>query len=80
MFWILSVIDGGSCSQLYQSEHKPSTDAFQPLSIGSGYSMMFSIHCLQINVCKSDLFRCSSVLWVSGINVTEAFCWDDAFS
>ena len=68
MFWPFSVIDGGSCSQLHQSGHKPSVDACQPLLLGSGYSMMFSMHCLQINVCKSARFRCSSVLWVSGIN------------
>ena len=68
MLWPFSVIDGGSCSQLYQSGHKPSVDACQPLLLGSGYSMMFSMHCLQINVYKSARFRCSSVLWVSGIN------------
>ena len=67
MLWPFSVIDGGSCSQLYQSGHKPSVDASQPLSIGSGYSMMFSMHCLQVNVRKSARFRCSSVLWVSSI-------------
>ena len=68
MFWPFSVIDGGSCSQPYQSGHKPTVDACQPLLIGSGYSMMFSMHCLQIDVCKSARFRCLSVLWVSGIN------------
>ena len=56
------------CSQLYQSGHKPSVDACQSLSIGSGYSMMFFMHCLQINVCKTARFWWSSVLRVSGIN------------
>ena len=37
----MSVIDGRSCSQLDQSARKPSVDACQPLSIGSGYSRMF---------------------------------------
>ena len=68
MFWPFLVIDGGNCSQLYQSGHKPSVDPCQPLLIGSGYSMMFPMNCLQINVCKSTSFRCSSVLWGSGIN------------
>ena len=68
MFWFLSVIDAEICSQLNQNGQKPSVDARQPLSIGSGYSMMFFMHCLQINVCKSARFRCSSVLRVSGIN------------
>ena len=48
MLWPFSVIDGGSCSQQYQSGQKASVDACQPLLIGSGYSMMFSMHCLQI--------------------------------
>ena len=76
MFWPFSVTDGGSCSQLYQSRLKLSVDAWQPLLIESEYSMMFSMHCLQINVCKSVRFRCSPVLWVSGIN-RELFLYFD---
>ena len=68
MFWLLSVVNGGSCSKPNQSGHKASVYACPPLSIRSGYSMMFSMHCLQKNICKSARLRCSSVLSVSGIN------------
>ena len=68
MFWLLSIIDGGSSSESNQSGHKLSVDTFQPLSLQSGYSMILSIHCPPKNVCKSARFRCSSVLSVSGIN------------
>ena len=55
-FDVFSVIDGRSCSQPYKRGDKPSVDVFQPLSIESGYSLMFSMHCFQINVCKFLIF------------------------
>ena len=71
----LSVIDSGTVHKLYQKGHKPSMDACQPLSTESGYSMIFSVHCLQINVCKSARFRCLSVPWVTGINRELFWCF-----
>ena len=45
IFWLLSVIDGGSCSQIYQSRHRHFLDAYQTLSVGSGYSICYVTLC-----------------------------------
>ena len=42
-----------------QSRWKTSIAAFQPLSIISGSSIMFYVHCIQIDVCKSANFKCT---------------------
>ena len=61
MFWLLSVIDGGSCSECFRG-------CF-PTSINIIWVFYDVLHALSPkNVCKSARFRCSSVLSVSGIN------------
>ena len=42
-----------------QSRWKTSIAAFQPLSIIPGSSIMFYVHCIQIDVCKSANFKCT---------------------